>query len=213
MRRVIFGRNLKVTLLRAAVWVVVCVVVFKLLLVHIRVDGISMLPTCPDQSVYWVNRLAYVRHPPQRGDVVAIRFIQTDKAISHLEPPHIMLLKRIIGLPGETVAFVNGRVLINGEILDEPTKITKNSAVTGTPRRSHSVPINTTSSATTVPCRRKTMCMANANGTKSWERRGYENGVAARPAGRAHRGGRLALDDSLSQPGKNRPQTAGAGRQ
>lgn len=99
---------------------VVCVVVFKLLLVHVRVDGISMLPTCPDQSVYWVNRLAYVRHAPQRGDVVAIRFIKMDSAISRLEPPGVMLLKRIIGLPGETVAFVNGRVLINGEILDEP---------------------------------------------------------------------------------------------
>jgi len=109
-----------VTLLRTAFWVVVCVVVFKLLLVHVRVDGISMLPTCPDQSVYWVNRLAYVRHAPQRGDVVAIRIIKMDSAIARLEPPGVMLLKRIIGLPGETVAFVNGRVLINGEILDEP---------------------------------------------------------------------------------------------
>jgi len=74
-------------LLRTAFWVVVCVVVFKLLLVHVRVDGISMLPTCPDQSVYWVNRLAYVRHAPQRGDVVAIRFIKMDSAIARLEPP------------------------------------------------------------------------------------------------------------------------------
>jgi signal peptidase I len=109
-----------VTLLRTAFWAVVCVVVFKLLLVHVRVDGISMLPTCPDQSVYWVNRLSYVRHAPQRGDVVAIRFIKMDSAIVRLEPPGVMLLKRIIGLPGETVAFVDGRVLINGEILDEP---------------------------------------------------------------------------------------------
>ena len=116
----VVGRNPKVTLLRAAVWAAVCVVVFKILLVHVRVSGISMLPTCPDQSVYWVNRLAYVWHAPQRGDVVAIRFIKIDSAINRLEPPGIMLLKRIIGLPGETVSFVNGRVLINGEILDEP---------------------------------------------------------------------------------------------
>jgi signal peptidase I len=120
LRLVVFGRNPKVTLLRAAVWAAVCVVVFKILLVHVRVDGISMLPTCPDQSVYWVNRLAYVWHKPQRGDVVALRFIQTDDAISRLEPPHVMLMKRIIGLPGETVAFVNGHALINGKILDEP---------------------------------------------------------------------------------------------
>ena len=120
LRRVIFGRSLKVTLLRAAVWAAVCVVVFKILLVHIRVDGISMLPTCPDRSVYWVNRLAYVWHAPQRGDVVAIRFVPADGTINQLEPPHVMLLKRIIGLPGETVAFEHGRVLINGQILDEP---------------------------------------------------------------------------------------------
>jgi len=116
----VFGRNLKVTLLRLVVWVVLCVVVFKLLFVHIRVDGISMLPTCADQSVHWVSRLTYLWHEPQRGDVVAIRFVPADGAINKLEPPHVMLLKRIIGLPGETVAFVDGRVLINGKVLDEP---------------------------------------------------------------------------------------------
>ena len=114
------GRNLKVTLLRLVIWVVLCLVVFKLLFVHIRVDGISMLPTCADQSVHWVSRLAYIGHQPQRGDVVAIRFVPADDSISRLEPPHVMLLKRIIGLPGETVAFNAGRVLINGQILDEP---------------------------------------------------------------------------------------------
>jgi signal peptidase I len=117
---VVFGRNPKVMLLRAALWAALCVVVFKLLFIHIRVDGISMLPTCADQSIYWVSRIAYLWHEPQRGDVVAIRFVTPDNSISRLEPPHIVLLKRIIGLPGETIAFVNGRVLINGEILDEP---------------------------------------------------------------------------------------------
>ena len=52
-----FGRNLKVTLLRVVVWAVLAVVGYKLSVVHVRVDGISMLPTCPDQAVYWVNRL------------------------------------------------------------------------------------------------------------------------------------------------------------
>jgi signal peptidase I len=120
LRRVVFGRNPKVTLLRLVVWAVVCVVGFEVSVVHIRVDGISMLPTCQDQSVYWVNRLAYLRHEPQRGDVVAIRFVPADGTINKLEPPRVMLLKRIIGLPGETIAFKDGRVLIDGEILDEP---------------------------------------------------------------------------------------------
>ena len=120
LRLVVLGRNPKATLVRVVVWAVLCVVVFKLLLVHIRVDGISMLPTCANQSVHWVSRIAYLWRQPQRGDVVAIRFVPADGSINRLEPPHVMLLKRIIGLPGETVAFVNGQVLINGEVLDEP---------------------------------------------------------------------------------------------
>ena len=120
LRIAVLGRRPKATFIRVIIWAVLCVVIFKLLLIHVRVDGISMLPTCPDKAVYWVNRLAYIRHAPQRGDVVAIRFVPADDAISRLEPPNIMLLKRIIGLPGETVAFVNGRAVINGEILDEP---------------------------------------------------------------------------------------------
>ena len=120
MRVAVFGRNPKMMLLRLALWAALCLVVFKVLFLHIRVDGISMLPTCADRSTYWVSRIAYLRHEPQRGDVVAIRFVAPDNSIRRLEPPHIVLLKRIIGLPGETVAFVNGHVLINGELLDEP---------------------------------------------------------------------------------------------
>jgi signal peptidase I len=95
-----------------------CFLVFKFILPPIRVIGISMLPTYPDRSRNLVNRFAYLRHGPRRGDVVAIRL--TVPADVQLAVPKVMYLKRIIGLPGETVAFVDGRVLINGEILDEP---------------------------------------------------------------------------------------------
>jgi signal peptidase I len=128
VRIVVIGRNPRRTLVRVAVLIVTSFVVFKFILLPIRVQGISMLPTYPDRSVNFVNRLAYLRHEPQRGDVVSIRFDRegTDTltgvppAAGWLKTPHVMLLKRIIGLPGESVAFVHGRVLINGEILDEP---------------------------------------------------------------------------------------------
>ncbi len=106
----VMGRNPKVTLIRVAALIVTFTIVVKFILLPIRVEGISMLPTYKDRSVNFVNRLAYVWHEPQRGDVVSIR----------LAGPHVMYLKRIIGLPGETIAFENGRVLINGEVLDEP---------------------------------------------------------------------------------------------
>ena len=110
LRIAVVGRNPKVTLARAAVLAVLCFVIFKFVLLHIRVEGISMLPTYQNGSAHFVNQLAYLLHEPRRGDVVSIR----------LAGIHVMYMKRIIGLPGETVAFVNGRVLIDGEVLAEP---------------------------------------------------------------------------------------------
>ena len=125
---VVMGRNPKATLARVAVLIVTCFIVFKFILLPIRVEGISMLPNYKDRSWNLVNRFAYLRHEPQRGDVVGIRFSRTDtntpagihQVASWLKTPHAMLLKRIVGLPGETVAFADGRVLINSEALDEP---------------------------------------------------------------------------------------------
>ena len=110
LRIMLIGRNPKVTLARIAVLVVTSFVVFKFILLPIRVEGISMLPTYKDRSVHLVSRVAYLWHEPRRGDVVSIR----------LAGFHVMYMKRIIGLPGETIAFANGQVLINGEALDEP---------------------------------------------------------------------------------------------
>ena len=120
LRVITFGRNPKLTLVRIVIWAVACVLVFKIALLRVKVDGISMVPTYQDQSKNWINRLAYLRHEPKRGDVVAIRLVQANDFFSQLEPPGVMLLKRIIGLPGDTVAFADGRAVINGEILDEP---------------------------------------------------------------------------------------------
>lgn len=109
-KRVLVGRNPRNTLVRAVVWVVVLVIIAKFVLVPIRVQGISMLPTFPSKGIKFINCCAYLFHPPQRGDIVAIE--TTGR--------HVMLCKRIIGLPGETIAFHEGRVLINGEPLSEP---------------------------------------------------------------------------------------------
>ena len=106
----LIGRRPKRTLIRAIVLVVTCLVVFKFILLPIRVTGGSMLPTYRDGGVNLVNRFAYLWHEPRRGDVVAIR----------LAGPSVMFMKRIIGLPGETVAFVAGHVVINDIVLDEP---------------------------------------------------------------------------------------------
>jgi signal peptidase I len=117
LRIAVIGRNPKITLARIVILVVTCVVVFKFVLLPIRVEGVSMLPAYKDKSVNFVNRLAYLRHGPRRGDVVGLRLGGTNVIY---RAPGVMYMKRIVGLPGETVAFADGDLLINGTALDEP---------------------------------------------------------------------------------------------
>jgi signal peptidase I len=116
LQRVLIGRRPELTLIRIFVLVVICTLTFKFVLLPIRVEGISMEPTYHDHRVDCVNRLAYVGHDPQRGDVVAIRFSDPGP----LSRPSEMLMKRIIALPGETVSFHDGHAYIDGRLLDEP---------------------------------------------------------------------------------------------
>jgi signal peptidase I len=110
VRTVVIGRNPKRTIIRVVILVVVCTILFKFVLLPIRVDGPSMSPTYRENSVNFINRLAYLKKEPKRGDVIAIRYTGTS----------MMLMKRIVALPGETIEFVDGRILIDGRFLDEP---------------------------------------------------------------------------------------------
>jgi signal peptidase I len=104
------GRHPRRTFVRAAILGVTCYLVFTFVLLPVRVTGISMEPTYHDHGINFSNCLAYLFHEPRRGDVVTVRYAGK----------HDMLLKRIIGLPGETVSFVHGRVYIDGAPLAEP---------------------------------------------------------------------------------------------
>lgn len=75
------------------------------------VDGRSMLPNFETDQFIIVSRISYVLGDPQRGDVVV--FHNPD------DPDHDFI-KRVIGLPGETITIQSGRVYVNGERLEEP---------------------------------------------------------------------------------------------
>jgi signal peptidase I len=111
LRVIALGRNPRMTLVRIGVLVVLVFILRYFVVLPVSVEGISMLPTYKDGSVNFVNRLAYMRHEPQRGDVVCV---------CAYAGKNVMLIKRIIGLPGETVTFNNGSVFIDGKLLDEP---------------------------------------------------------------------------------------------
>lgn len=78
---------------------------------RIRVDGYSMEPTLKDGEFVIVNKLAYRFGSPQRGDVIVFRYPRD---------PEQEYIKRIIGLPGDTVKVVNGHVFVNDQQLNEP---------------------------------------------------------------------------------------------
>lgn len=79
--------------------------------VRVRVDGFSMNPTLQDGEYILVNRLAYKIGSPVRGDIVVFSFPMDPKQD---------LIKRVIGLPGETISIQDGRVMVNGVHLEEP---------------------------------------------------------------------------------------------
>ena len=110
VRRIIFGANPRRTTVRILVLTGVSVITFGWILTPVRTDGTSMLPTYASGRLTLVNRVAYLGHTPQRGDIVAIR----------LAGPSVVYIKRVVGLPGERVAVKDGQVYINGLPLVEP---------------------------------------------------------------------------------------------
>lgn len=77
---------------------------------RVRVDGFSMNPSLANGEYILVNKLAYRLGEPARGDIIVFSF--------PLDPEQD-LIKRVIGLPGETVTVRDGRVSVNDVPLDE----------------------------------------------------------------------------------------------
>ena len=109
-RRLVFGSNPRRTAVRVLVLAAVSFVTFRWVLMPIRAEGISMLPTYRSGSLNLVNRLAFVYGTPQRGDIIAIR----------LAGPHVLYVKRIVALPGERFSMIQGQAYIDGVPLLEP---------------------------------------------------------------------------------------------
>jgi signal peptidase I len=74
----------------------------------------SMLPTLRRDDRVLVNKLSYKLHPVHRGDIVVFT------APPGVDPHVKDLVKRVIGLPGETISARTGHVYIDGHVLPEP---------------------------------------------------------------------------------------------
>ena len=82
--------------------------------VKTAVAGVSMEPTLMEGQVVIVNKIEYYLKSPKRNDVIVYK--QSNREHSYYE------IKRVIGLPGETVKIKNGIIYINDEALKEKVK-------------------------------------------------------------------------------------------
>lgn len=74
------------------------------------VEGSSMEPSLHEGQRLIVSKLSYRGRGPRRGDIVVFRYAANRR---------LRFIKRVIGLPGETVAIRDGRVMVNGRELVE----------------------------------------------------------------------------------------------
>ena len=110
LQRLLFGAHPGRTAARVFLLVAIALATFTWILVPVRAEGISMLPTFRSGSLKFVNRIAFMRREPRRGDIVAIR----------LAGPNVLYIKRVVGLPGERVAIREGVVYVDDVPLAEP---------------------------------------------------------------------------------------------
>jgi signal peptidase I len=75
-----------------------------------RIEGQSMEPNLHDGEYVLIDKISYQLHAPERGDVIV--FVPPNNERDYI--------KRVIGLPGDTVEIRGGQVYVNGVALDEP---------------------------------------------------------------------------------------------
>lgn len=105
------GHSLLRELVETVLLAVILFLVVNVTTGRFRVRGYSMEPTLYDGQYLIVSKVTYWIHPPERGDIIVFR------------PPNGAsddYVKRIIGLPGETVEIRGGTVWVDGVALVEP---------------------------------------------------------------------------------------------
>lgn len=103
--------SLLIDVLQTLVLAVIFYVGINLVSVRIRVDGTSMEPTLHSGAYVLVNKLSYRVGEPAYGDIIVFYYPRD---------PGQEYIKRVIGLPGDKVDVVDGKVYVNDRLLDEP---------------------------------------------------------------------------------------------
>ncbi|GGE43744.1 signal peptidase I [Pullulanibacillus camelliae] len=104
-----------------AIAVIIAVIVRSFIFTNYVVDGSSMMPTLQNGNRLIVNKIDYDFKQPKRFDIIIFHATPTDDYV-----------KRVIGLPGDTIQYKNDTLYINGKKYNEPyLKQFKQELVTG----------------------------------------------------------------------------------
>lgn len=76
----------------------------------VKVEGTSMMPSLDDQERIFINKFVYRIEPIQHGDIIVFRYPRD---------PSKSFIKRVIGVAGDRVRIVDGRVYLNDKLLVE----------------------------------------------------------------------------------------------
>lgn len=94
-----------------AIAVVIAFILARFVIVNANIPTSSMESTIMVNDRIIAGRLNYLFSEPKRGDIVVFKYPDDES---------VLFVKRIIGLPGDTVSVHNGSVFINDTKLDEP---------------------------------------------------------------------------------------------
>lgn len=89
---------------------VLAIVIRTFLLGPYKIPTGSMIPTFMIGDRIFVDKVSYRFHEPERGDIIVFKY-PLDKKKD--------FVKRLVGLPGETLEIVEGKLVIDGKVLDE----------------------------------------------------------------------------------------------
>ena len=95
---------------------VIAITVRSLILQQFYISGPSMEATMFQDNRVLVNKLSYRLHDIHRGDVVVFDRVTVDSEVVQ----HDDLIKRVVGLSGETISIRDCQVFIDGKLLAEP---------------------------------------------------------------------------------------------
>ena len=94
-----------------AIAIVICALLITFVVQAFKVQGTSMVPELRNGERILVNKFIYNFRSISRGDVVVFWYT---------EDPDVSFIKRVVALPGDRVEIKRGKLLVNGELVNEP---------------------------------------------------------------------------------------------